>query len=473
MKERVLILDDEASMLSILERYVGALEHGCLTCGMPNEALAAMKPGAFALLITDLRMPEMDGMEVLRRAREIDGDLAVIVVTALADVNTAIHAMRAGADDYVVKPFTFADLALSVSNALEKRARFIKARKHNQELERRVHRATEDLELANRELRETKQYLENLIQSTVDGIITVDKTGKIEFANDGAHELLGYGPDLMLGRPAAHFFAGGSDEVRLVRRRLRADNRVNNYETELKRADGSLVPVNMSLSFVPAHDGGVASILAICKDITEQKRLEEELKEMSIKDSLTGLFNQRYFYDRLKAEIERARRQKHPLSLLLLDIDQFKSYNDTFGHLEGDRVIQTMGKVVVDCTRTSVDIGFRYGGDEFTIILPEADQDQAQQIAERIRKGFEARKFDRLTLSIGLMSYREGDSLRGFISSADAAMYDAKRSGGNSVFIYHAGDEVDHKDEREEPCDSASATKSSRTGTISSGPSTT
>jgi len=418
-------------------------------------------------------MPEMDGMEVLRRAKEADADLAVVVVTALSDVSSAIQAIRAGADDYVVKPFSFADIALSVSNALEKRARAIKARKHNLELERRVHRATEELERANRELRETKQYLENLIQSTVDGIITVDKSGKIEFANEGAHELLGFESEQMVGRPAAQFFTGGSDEVRHVRRRLRADRRVNNYETELKRADGSLVPVNMSLSFVPAHDGGVASILAICKDITEQKRLEQELKEMTIKDSLTGLYNQRYFYDRLKAEIERARRQKHPLSLLLLDIDQFKTYNDTFGHLEGDRVLQAAGKVILECTRTSVDIGFRYGGDEFTIILPEADQTQAQLIAERIRKSFEARKFDRLTLSIGLMSYREGDSLRGFISSADAVMYDAKRAGGNSVFVYHSGDEVAPKEEREETCDSASATRSSRTGTTSSEPSTT
>lgn len=437
MKERVLILDDEPAILAVLERYVGALDHGCLTCGAPAEALTALKPGLFSLLITDLRMPGMDGMEVVRRAREVDSDIAVIVVTALADVTSAIQAMRAGADDYVVKPFTFADIALAVAKALDKRTRFMKARKRNLDLERRVHRATEELERTNRELRETKQYLENLLHSTVDAIITVDKSGKVEFANEGAHEMLGFEAEQIPGRPVSGFFAGGGEEVRLLRRQLRSSKRLRNYETELKRADGTLVPVIMSLSLVPGHDGSFASILAICKDITEQKRLEQELKEMSIKDSLTGLYNQRHFYDRLRAEIERARRQKHPLSLLLLDIDQFKTYNDSRGHLEGDRVLQVVGKVVLECTRTSVDTGFRYGGDEFTIILPEADEAQARQIAERIRKSFEARKFDHLTLSIGLMSYREGESLRRFISLADAMMYDAKRAGGNSVIVFN------------------------------------
>jgi diguanylate cyclase (GGDEF)-like protein len=177
-------------------------------------------------------------------------------------------------------------------------------------------------------------------------------------------------------------------------------------------------------------------VLAICKDITEQKRLESELKEMSIKDSLTNLYNQRYFYDRLEAEIERAKRQGHPLSLLLFDVDQFKTYNDCHGHLDGDKVLKAAGQVVVECTREHVDIGFRYGGDEFTVILPEASEEQALSIARRIRATFESRHFDNLTVSIGLMSYREGSSLRSFIRFTDAMMYDAKRSGGNRVYVY-------------------------------------
>ncbi len=442
MKERVLIVDDESSMLAVLSRYVSALNHECVTTTFPQQALNELRPGAFSLLITDMKMPEMSGMEVLRQARVIDPDLAVIVVTGLTDVSNAIQAMRDGADDYLLKPFTFADIALAVSKAFEKRNTVLTGRRQTEDLSQKVTRATEELERINRELRETKQYLENLLHSTVDAIMTADTSGKIDFVNGGALRMLGCAYEDIIGRPVAHYFVGGNDEIRMLRRRLQKDRPLQNYETELKRKDGVLVPVNMSLSLVCDAGGEVVSALAICKDITQQKTLERELKEMSIKDSLTGLYNQRYFYDRLRGEIERARRQGHPLSLLLLDIDQFKRYNDSRGHLEGDKVLQVLGKVIFECTRDHVDMGFRYGGDEFIVVLPEADEAQALLIAERIRKSFEARRFDHLTLSIGLKSYRDGDTDRSFIHFTDSMMYDAKRSGGNSVTVYNADAEA-------------------------------
>jgi len=151
---------------------------------------------------------------------------------------------------------------------------------------------------------------------------------------------------------------------------------------------------------------------------------------------LTGLFNQRYFYERLTIEIERARRQNHPLSLLLFDVDHFKEYNDAHGHLAGDRVLQAIGAVVRESTRGYVDIGCRYGGDEFTIILPETGLEHARNIAERIRTSFEARQFGRCTLSVGLMTYRKDTTAESFIRFADEMMYLAKRSGGNRVYVF-------------------------------------
>jgi len=436
LKERVIILDDEASILDVLSEHLGNEGYECIITLSPQEALGlAEKPGA-SVLLTDLRMPEMSGIDVVQRAKAISSDLAIVVITALVDVKSAIRALRVGADDYVLKPFNLSEISLSVSRAIEKRNLILQSRKHQEELERRVREATSDLECANAELRATKEYLENLLHSTVDAIITMDVGGAVTFTNEGAMRMLGRTREDLIGVPIANLYNGGGDEAEYVQRLLLENAPLQNYETELLRKDGSTVPVNMSLSFVNGSDGAVASTLAICKDITCQKKLETELKEMSIKDSVTGLYNQRYFYDRLAVEIERARRQSHPLSLLLFDIDQFKQYNDRHGHLAGDSVLQTAGLIVTESTREHVDLGFRYGGDEFTVILAEADEAQAYNIADRIRTGFVAHKFDMLTVSIGLMTYREGYSLRTFIQFTDAMMYDAKRSGGNRIFVY-------------------------------------
>jgi len=436
LRDRILILDDEASILEVLEEHLRDEDYRCTVTTSPIEALELIKNDSFSLVLTDLIMPEMHGFDLVREVKKIDRDLAVIVVTAMVDVTNAIQALRLGADDYVLKPFNLSEISLSVARALERRMLQIENRRYQAELEASVHAATADLERTNQELQRTKEYLENLLHSTVDAIVTADAEGKVSFVNEGALRMLGYTRQELSGAPVADFYVGGKEEARYIRRLLQENPMVRNYETELKHEDGSCVPVNMSLSFVHDADGSIASTLAICKDITEQKRLERELKEMSIKDSLTGLYNQRYFYDRLEVEIERARRQQHPLSLLLFDVDQFKTYNDCHGHLEGDKVLQQAGAVVVESTREHVDLGFRYGGDEFTVILPEADETQALSIAERIRTSFQAQGFDGLTVSIGVMTYRDGYSLRTLIQFTDAMMYDAKRSGGNRVFVY-------------------------------------
>ena len=436
MSERILILDDERSVLDILGQHLEAEGYDCDLQESPLKALEQIEQGSYALLLTDLKMPEMNGIDVVRRAAKTDEDLAIVVVTAMLDVTNAVQATRAGADDYVLKPFNLSEITLCVSRVLEKRELIIENRRHQEELESRVAEATKELAATNKELLSTKDYLQSLIDSTVDAIITIDSKERVEFANRGALRMLGRSEEEMIGLSVADLYTGGTEEAKYVRRVLREDKPLQNFESELKHSNGERIPVNMSISLVPGVDGKAGSILSICKDITEQKRLEHELKEMTIRDALTSLYNQRHFYDRLEAEIERARRQKHPLSLLVIDIDGFKGYNDSHGHLAGDKVLQTVGEIVPVCTREHVDIGFRYGGDEFTVILPECPEDQALVIAERIRATFEAKRFDLLTMSIGLMTYPEDQSLRTFMQFTDSMMYDAKRAGGNRVYVY-------------------------------------
>lgn len=167
----------------------------------------------------------------------------------------------------------------------------------------------------------------------------------------------------------------------------------------------------------------------------EHAKMVDQLEELAITDGLTGLYNSRHFFRQLKGEIERHTRYRHPLSLLLLDIDRFKNFNDTWGHLEGDKVLMAMGKIITSCLRTN-DTAYRYGGEEFTVILPETQVDEACLVGKRIMGTLAQNKFTpaqnkkvKVTISLGVTQLSTNDSLESFIKRADLAMYKSKKAG--------------------------------------------
>lgn len=194
--------------------------------------------------------------------------------------------------------------------------------------------------------------------------------------------------------------------------------------------------------------GDVVGAIETLQDVSERRRAEEALREseeryrqLSLTDSLTGLFNSRYLHERLTAEFERAIRYRRPLSLLVLDCDNFKSINDNFGHLEGDRVLQMLAGVIAQCLRRS-DSAYRYGGEEFVVLLPEASGEAAFSLAERLCAAFAASEVVaadgrsiRCTVSIGVAEYVHGDSATCLIRRADEASYLAKQQGKNRVVM--------------------------------------
>ena len=171
----------------------------------------------------------------------------------------------------------------------------------------------------------------------------------------------------------------------------------------------------------------------------EKARMLDKLQNLAITDGLTKLYNSRHFYNQLEVEIGRCRRYQHPLALLLLDLDHFKDYNDTYGHLEGDKVLLRIGEVIQYCLR-SMDSAYRYGGEEFTIILPETSGEEALNVAQRIRTALENERFNptpgdnvRITISIGVTEYHAGEDVTAFVQRADQAMYLSKENGRNRV----------------------------------------
>ncbi|HET6947961.1 MAG TPA: GAF domain-containing protein [bacterium] len=173
-------------------------------------------------------------------------------------------------------------------------------------------------------------------------------------------------------------------------------------------------------------------------------RLFEQTKQLAITDGLTELFNHRYLHEALERALERCIRDGQPLALIMLEIDNFKRYNDTYGHQRGDEVLRTVADLLRKGSRTS-DLEARYGGDEFMIVLPNTPKETAYDVAERLRRAVEAYPFllggsivTSVTLSVGVAaSPEDGQTVDALVDAVDRAQYTAKRSGGNKVQVAH------------------------------------
>ncbi|MGD8366843.1 MAG: diguanylate cyclase [Desulfobacterales bacterium] len=173
----------------------------------------------------------------------------------------------------------------------------------------------------------------------------------------------------------------------------------------------------------------------------ERQEMLGKLKELAITDDLTRLYNSRHFYHQIELEADRSNRYDNPLALLLMDIDHFKDYNDTHGHLEGDKVLVRLGQIIRSMLR-KMDSAYRYGGEEFTVILPETSGTEAITVAERIRRAVASERFSpaengdaRITISIGVTEYLPNEDVKAFVHRSDKAMYHSKLEGRNRVSV--------------------------------------
>lgn len=170
-----------------------------------------------------------------------------------------------------------------------------------------------------------------------------------------------------------------------------------------------------------------------------ERSMMRELERLSMQDGLTKILNRRAFDERFPDEVERAHRQNYPLMYAVIDIDNFKEYNDEHGHQEGDNILINLAEILKDCTRESVDLCFRLGGDEFAVLLPQATATQGTEIVQRILLNFLEKNFGTTTLSIGLVSCKRNEKIpreqdeMAIKEKADQAMYDAKKNGKNCV----------------------------------------
>lgn len=185
------------------------------------------------------------------------------------------------------------------------------------------------------------------------------------------------------------------------------------------------------------EQGKVEIIYGIIEDITSEVEKTKALESLSERDPLTGLFNRLKLDKCLYQEVYRYKRHQTPVSILFLDIDNFKDINDVFGHPVGDHVLIEVAKILLDDTRKTDFVG-RWGGEEFLIICPHTDLKQAEEVAEKIRDKIETAdtfNIPSVTASIGITEFTAEDSLTGFINRADKALYKSKSQGKNQVSV--------------------------------------
>ncbi|MFH1723118.1 MAG: sensor domain-containing diguanylate cyclase [Elusimicrobiota bacterium] len=273
-----------------------------------------------------------------------------------------------------------------------------------------------------------KEYLEAIVASTSDAICTTDMQGRIIYFSPGAEKMFGRQYRDAMGMHVSRFYAGGRREAERIMRLVLDNGSISDYETVVRARDGRRVHISMSASVIRDRRGTIIGTLGISKDVSRRVELERRLRTMTVTDELTGLYNQRHFAERVSAEVQRTKRQRQKLSMLLLDLDRFKQANDRWGHSEGNRILREIAGILNDSIRRDVDLAFRYGGDEFVVLLPGLGPRQAERVARRIRKASGEKPYAELvSLSIGIASLRRGDSPEDLVDRADTRMYADKR----------------------------------------------
>lgn len=269
-----------------------------------------------------------------------------------------------------------------------------------------------------------KEYLEAIVASTSDAICTTDIAGRLIYFSPGAERMLGIPAAEVMGRPAHELYSGGREEAKRMMRLLKRQGALANHEMVLHAKGGRRVHISMSASLLRDRTGRVIGTLGISKDITSRVELENRLRELTITDNLTGLYNQRHFHDRLETEVSRARRQRQKLSMVLIDLDGFKHANDVWGHLEGDRILKAIAAAILKSIRREVDSAYRYGGDEFVILIPGLAAEKAGKVMKRVVAAAKQKiARDGIGFSFGISTLGPSQSIPDFVRSADRRMF--------------------------------------------------
>ncbi|MGZ8289994.1 MAG: diguanylate cyclase [Telluria sp.] len=424
----ILIVDDAPANLGMLRKLMAQQGYQTFVANSGERALSIARRVRPDLILMDVVMPGMDGLETCRQLKEHPSTerIPVIFMSARNDTDDVVAGFDIGAVDYISKPLRMAEVCARVRAQLQIRT-------------------TSDTQ------HEQAERLRTIVDSMAEGLMIIEASGRIQYANPACGRYLGCSPEALekktlndlLSPPVAQeyldYFARCAEEPEIA-------PQPGAREVVIRRCDGSLRAMDLTLAPMAMHQ---TLFIGLLHDITHHKQSENALQRAALLDPLTKIANRRHFDAFIDVEWQRAVRSGEPLSLVVLDVDHFKLYNDTLGHPAGDLALQQVAGVLQAHAPRATDLAARYGGEEFVLLFAETSSSDAAALAETIRSHVEALQMPHprspssewITVSMGVatMIPTQLDHIEKLFVAADRAMYSAKEAGRNRVEAMDTG----------------------------------
>ena len=424
----ILIVDDAPAQLGAMRSMMLQQGYQTFVANSGERALVIAQRAQPDLVLLEIVLPGMDGMEVCHRlkAHPATANIPVIFMSARTGTEDIVAAFDIGAADYIAKPLRLAEVCARVRAQLQFRRRSMS---QQQQAER----------------------LRLIVDCMDEGLMVIEPDGRIQYTNPACDRYLGYGAGQLAGASLDDLLAPSiaQEYLDLFSTSVRdasAPNWRGAREVLIRQRDGILRAMDFTLT---PMEGEQPLFIALLHDITHHKQSENALQRAAMVDSLTKIANRRHFDTFLEKEWQRAIRSSQPLSLIVLDVDHFKGYNDSLGHAAGDTCLQQVAMALQSHALRATDLAARYGGEEFVLLFGETGFEAASALAEAIRAHIESLNIPNprsttsrwVTASLGVATIvpTQLDDIKEFFVRADRAMYSVKDAGRNGVRAVKTG----------------------------------
>ena len=444
--DKILIVDDTSANIALLTEILEPRGYQIFAAADGERALKIARHIIPDLILLDIMMPGIDGFETCRRLKNGDDTktIPIIFISAKTDIDDLLMGFAVGGVDYINKPFHDKEVCARIKSQME-----------IQTLNRKLAVSEQDMRQVLINYQYQTERLQQIVKLVVDGILETSSSGAIQFVNPAVERLFGYTAEelqavnftQLLAEPFASQYQQLIKNNSLISNQAGEDEHVfcaeNIDDIMGKRKNGSLFPIEFSFIKIPSIKN---TYLAVIHDITMYKDKEEKLRNLSYMDPLTNLANRRHFDECFTREWLQGQRKKQQIAFIMIDIDFFKQFNDTYGHQAGDVCLVDIAAEIKNTIKRPGDIVARLGGEEFAIILPDTSKVGTIKIAEQLRKDIQALKIPHsksnyrvVTVSLGIaftISNAHCNSPETLYQMADKALYQAKQSGRNQYAVY-------------------------------------